>query len=140
MLEQLRDKLLQEEREKSENEKLLEENTLLKSELSEIERSGKCTRTFISLLYNICILTAFNIFSMFTAIGLNHAIDKMGISIAFVQFISGIYIIYVYVMNGYIVYHFCITNILLWEDELKELYNDLKTMYSAAIQARSKTN
>lgn len=129
MLEQLHENTL---------EKMLEENTLLKSELSEIERSGKCTRIFISLLYNTCILTAFNIFSMFTAIGLNHAIDKMGISIAFVQFISGIYIIYVYVMNGYIVYHFCITNILLWEDELKELYNDLKTMYSAAMQARSK--
>jgi hypothetical protein len=129
MLEQLHENTL---------EKMLEENALLKSELSEIERSGKRTRIFISLLYNICILTTFNIFSMFTAIGLNVAIDKMGISVVFVQFISVIYPVYICVMNGYIVYHFCITNILLWKDELKELYNDLKTMYSAAMQARSK--
>ena len=129
MLEQLHENTL---------EKMLEENVLLKLELLEIERSEKCISSFISLLYNTCILITFNIFSMFTAIGLNVAIDKMGISVVFVQFISVIYPVYIFVMNGYIVYHFCITNILLWKDELKELYNDLKTMYSAAMQARSK--
>jgi hypothetical protein len=129
MLEQLHENTL---------EKMLEENVLLKLELLEIERSEKCISSFISLLYNTCILITFNIFSMFTAIGLNVAIDKMGISVVFVQFISVIYPVYIFVMNGYIVYHFCITNILLWKDELKELYNDLKTMYYAAMQARSK--